>query len=100
MKLISVEKIIEIAQEYLKSCDWKLELEEGEIITVPASSKLVVASRAYIKEDLEGYTWGDHYQAKVLIEPAGEHNICKYGTLGLYIDLNERLISGDHGRYI
>ncbi len=99
MKMISRKRVLIIAHTFLEECGWKLELEENTLVSIPSNVNLVVATRAYIEEDVLGYTWGNHYQAKVLIEP-DEHFTGKYGTLGLYINLEGQLISEDHGYYI
>ena len=97
-ELISKEKVLEIAKAFLGSCNWVLEMDE-EFISIPRDVNLVVATRSYIEEDIKGYTWGNHFQAKVLLEPQ-ENGVNKYGTLALYISLNGVLISEDRGWYI
>lgn len=99
MELLSKEKIIKAAKEFLDVCGWSLELEDNEIVAVPKDMNLVVATRTYVNEDLTGYTWGNHYQARVLLDP-DENGIAKFGTLVLYLGLNGEIISEDHGRYI
>jgi hypothetical protein len=96
---LTKESVIDIATALLEGCEWSLELEANELVSIPKNANLVVASRAYIEEDIEGYTWGNHYQARVLIEPSND-GVPKYGTLGLYINTDGKLITHDHGHHI
>ena len=94
-RVIPVTHVMDVAHEFLESAGWQLEFDDG-LCQIPKDTELRVASRAYVIEDLDGYTWGDHYQAKVLIGPEGEGGTPpRYGTLGLYFDPTGRMISED-----
>ncbi|MCX7553109.1 hypothetical protein OS175_04405 [Marinicella sp. S1101] len=92
---ISKDHVLSLARGILDDCHWRLEIN-SEIINIDPRAHMWVATRAAIREDCAGYTWGDHYQAKVVIG-APEPSSIPDATIGLYISIDKKVITFDHG---
>lgn len=94
--IIPIDHVVSTAKAFIERAGRQLEFEDGIIVDIPEDVELRVASRAFIQEDIEDYTWGDHYQAKVIIGPCDEQGHCpEFGTLGIYFNEDGIMISED-----
>jgi hypothetical protein len=64
-------------------------------------TEMQVAFRAYAVDDIPFFTFGNHYEAKVVIGPKEtEHGcIAKYGVVHLYFNKDGQMITEDRHRY-
>jgi hypothetical protein len=94
--IISREKVIQAAKDYLSTCEWSLEIDEAMAL-IPQDVDIIVRSRAFIKADVEHAVFlDDHYEAVVLIGIDNQTPHCaKYGILKMYFNLEGKFISED-----
>ncbi len=100
--IITREKVIQAAKDFLSTCEWSLEIDEVMIL-IPQDVEILVRSRAFIKADIEHVVFlDDHYEAVVLIGIDNENPHCaKYGILKMYFNLEGKFISEDrYSQYV
>jgi hypothetical protein len=100
--IISREKVIQVAKDFLSTCKWSLEIDEAMIL-IPQDVDILVRSRAFIKADIEHAVFlDDHYEAVVLISVDDQAlYYAKYGIIKLYFNMEGTFISEDrYSQYI
>lgn len=89
----SAEHICRVARDFLASCGWELEADDG-FIRVPPDAEFEVYSTAII---VSNHGFGDHVEAVVYLgaEQSPPNVWPVYGVLRLYLNLEGQMITED-----
>lgn len=94
---LPVTVVMAAALDLLDHSGWKMEFEGFGTITVPRRPAPLMVSRAFVREEFEGFAFGDHFEAGIALDPlvTPEGLEARAGFLKLYFDLDGQLISED-----
>lgn len=94
--VLPISLVIGQAREFLDSCNWCLEIDDENTVTIPSDTLLFVRSRAFVLND-DKDVFGNHFQAIVEVgrETIGSLTRPKYVVLKLYFNLSGRMITED-----
>ncbi len=101
---IPMDRVLATARSFLDEVGWELEFEgrdsATERVVIPPDAALIVASRAFVRDDIVGLSFGDHFTAIVLIGADGceKNPVPEFGILRLYFDFAGNFITEDRFR--
>ncbi|MFD0894515.1 hypothetical protein KBB96_06155 [Luteolibacter ambystomatis] len=94
---LPVTVVMAAALDLLDHCGWKMEFDGLEVMTVPRRPAPLLVSRAFVREEFEGFAFGDHFEAGIALDPliTPEGLQARAGFLKLYFDLEGQMIGED-----